>query len=57
MPQQFDEVSSHMEIYLITTNIAVNNWITDLFVPLFFDKEFYFVMVKQLQFFGDEISV
>ena len=24
MPQQFDEVSWHMEIYLITTNIAIN---------------------------------
>ena len=23
MPQQFDEVSWHMEIYLITTNIAI----------------------------------
>ena len=34
----------------------VNNWLTDLFVPLFFDKEFYLVMVKTTSiWFGDEI--
>ena len=31
--------------------ISVNNWITDLFVPLFFDKEFYLVMVKTTSIF------
>ena len=25
MPQQFDEVSWHVEIYLITTNIAIKS--------------------------------
>ena len=36
--------------------ISVNNWLTDLFVPLFFDKEFYLVMVKTTSiWFGDEI--
>ena len=25
MPQQFDEVSWHVESYLITTNIAINS--------------------------------
>ena len=36
--------------------ISVNNWLSDLFVPLFFDKEFYLVMVKTTSiWFGDEI--
>ena len=26
MPQQFDEVSWHVESYLITTNIAINSY-------------------------------
>ena len=35
----------------LSNTVSVNNWITDLFVPLFFDKEFYLVMVKTTSIF------
>ena len=51
MPQQFDEVSWHVESYLITTNIAINFFIVFLNVVYFYkctvvfsDKKIFFCL-------------
>ena len=47
----YNELRNSFELFQQKLRQVVNNWITDLFVPLFFDKEFYLVMVKTTSIF------